>query len=139
MAVWTEPKIDWSSTDRFNISDYNRIKNNIQWLCDKANELNKSFPYADMGNDVATYDSYWKVEFFNAFEQNIETINKNILTKDYGISQRFFENGPFIRWDELNRIENACKSMKKILEDQEAARTLRLSFKLGNPLKGVNV
>jgi predicted glycosyltransferase involved in capsule biosynthesis len=136
MAVWTEPKIDWSSTDRFNISDYNRIKNNIQWLCDKANELYASFSYTDMGNDIVSYDSYWKVEFFNAFEENIEMINRNIFTKDYGISQRFFENGPFIKWDELNRIENACLSMKDILQRQEAGKTIRLSFRLGN-MKGV--
>lgn len=136
MAVWTEPKIDWSSTDRFNISDYNRIKNNIQWLCDKANELYASFSYTDMGNDIVSYDSYWKVEFFNAFEENIETINRNIFTKDYGISQRFFENGPFIKWDELKRIENACLSMKDILQRQEAGKTTRLYFRLGN-MKGV--
>lgn len=137
MAVeWTEPKVNWLSTGRFNISDYNRIKNNIQWLCEKANELYKSFSYADMGNDVVTRDSYWKVEFFNAFEQNLETVNKNILTKDYGVSQRFFENGPFIKWDELNRIESACLSMKDILERQEAGLTTRLSFRLGN-MKGV--
>lgn len=136
MAVWTEPKIDWSSTDRFNISDYNRIKNNIQWLCDKANELYASFLYADMGNDIVSYDSYWKAEFFNAFEENVEAINRNIFTQDYGVSQRFFENGPFIKWDELNRIENACLSMKDILQRQEAGKTTRLSFRLGN-MKGV--
>lgn len=138
MAVeWTEPKINWISTDRFNIADYNRIKNNIQWLCEKANKLNKSFSYADMGNNVATTDSYWKVECFNAFEQNLETINKNIFTKDYGVSQCFFENGPFIKWDELNRIESACLSMKDILERQEAGLS-RLALRLGNK-KGIYV
>ena len=139
MAEWISLKTNWVSTDRFNIADYNRIKNNIKWLCDKANQLYKEYEYAEMGNDIATTDSYWKVEYFNAFEKNIEEINKNILTKDYGVSQRFFENGPFIKWDELNRIENACERMKKILDNQELARTVRISFRLGNTLKGVNV
>lgn len=138
MAVWKEPKIDWSSTDRFNITDYNRIKNNIQWLFDKANKLYKNFSCVEMGNDIVSYDSYWKVEFFNAFEKNIETINRNIFTKDYGVSQRFFENGPFIKWDELNRIENACVSMKEILQRHEASMVTRLSFRLGN-MKGVRL
>ena len=136
---WKNPKTDWTSEDRFNISDYNRIKNNIQWIHEKANQFYKSFPIKEMGSDIVSYDSYWEVEKFNFFEENIDEINKNILSKDNGVSQRFFENGPFIRWDELNRIENACKTMKEILDNQETTRTVRLSFRLGKTLKGVNV
>lgn len=138
MAIeWTEPKTNWSSTDRFNISDFNRIKNNLKWLHNKSIELYRDFAVKDMGEDITSYESYWNVTFFNAFESNVETINNNIYTKEYGTSQRFFENGPFIKWDELNRIENACLHMKDILKRQELGLR-KLSFRLGS-MKGVKV
>lgn len=138
MAIeWTEPKIDWSSNDRFNIEDFNRIKNNLKWLHNKSIELYRNFTIKNMGEEITSYESYWNVNYFNAFEENVDLINNVILKKNYGHSQRFFENGPFIKWDELNRIEKACISMKSILERQEVALT-RLSFRIG-AMKGVNV
>ena len=134
-VVWMEPKTDWKITDRFNITDFNRIKNNISYLHEKAMETCRYFEIDHMGEDIESYDGYWNVDYFNAFEQNVEIINKNTFSQNYGISQRFFENGPFIKWDELNRIEKACMSIKEILERQEKTIT-RLDFRLGS-VKGV--
>ena len=103
----------------------------------KACELYRNFDIENMGYEVTSYESYWNVAFFNAFETNVDVINNTIYTKDYGISQRFFENGPFIKWDELNRIENACLQMKDILKRQELGLP-KLSFRLGS-MKGVKV
>lgn len=131
MAIeWNNPKTDWKETDRFNIEDFNRIKNNISWLHEKAVYLNRPFEIEDMGEDIVDYLSYWKVSSFNAFENNIESINKNILTKDYGTPQRFYENGAFIRWTELNRIESAILSMKNILDNHEKGLR-KIPFVLG--------
>ena len=127
----------WDSQDRFNINDYNRIKQNLSWIHKRATRLYKSFDIADMGEDIVSYESYWNAEYFNAFEENVDIINNAIFTKDYGIAQRFYENGPFIKWDELNRIENACLRMKQILDGQELSLR-KLSFRLGS-MKGVNV
>lgn len=136
MAIeWVEPKTNWSSNDRFNIADFNRIKNNLEYLHAKAVSMYKSFNILDMGNDIMSYENFWKVNYFNAFEENVDIINKIILTKDYGTSQRFFENGPFIKWDELNRVENACLQMKNILYRQEIGLR-KIPFSLGN-MKGV--
>lgn len=136
MAIeWTEPKTNWVSDDRFNIDDFNRIKNNLEHLHEKAIAMYRNFEIANMGDDITSFESYWNVAFFNAFESNVETINKTIYTQDYGISQRFFENGPFIKWDELNRIERACFSMKDVLDRQESG-LIKLSFRLGN-MKGI--
>lgn len=138
MAIeWTEPKTNWSSTDRFNISDFNRIKNNLKWLHNKSIELYRDFSIEDMGEDITSYESYWNVEYFNAFETNVDKINSEIYSQNFGISQKFFENGPFIKWEELNRIENACLQMKDILERQELGLP-KLSFRLGS-MKGVKV
>lgn len=136
-VVWTDPKTNWKNTDRFNISDFNRIKNNIEFLHNEAELLYKKFEISNMGQNIESYESYWDVNWFNAFEENVETINNIIFTQDYGIMQRFFENGPFIKWDELNRIESACLSIKEILDRQEAGLR-KLSFRFGS-MKGVNV
>ena len=134
-VVWTDPKTNWKNTDRFNVSDFNRIKNNIEFLHNEAELLYKKFEISNMGQNIESYESYWDVNWFNAFEENVETINNIIFTQDYGIMQRFFENGPFIKWDELNRIETACLRMKDILHRQKIGLR-KIPFSLGN-MKGV--
>lgn len=131
MAIkWEEPKIDWKSTDRFNFSDYNRIKNNISYIYRKATELNKPFDIEDMGEDINDYASFWNVIYFNAWENNIEALNNNVFMKDYGTKQTFYENGAFIQYSELNRLESAILNMKKILDAQEISVN-KLPFVLG--------
>ena len=131
MAVtWIEPKTDWNAeTDRFNIEDYNRIKNNLEYLHEKAVQLYHSFSIIDMGED-AEYPDFWDVNKFNAFEQNLNTINQHVYTRDFGASQTFYPNGIFIQAGELNRIESATLRMKQMFDGQENALQ-RLSFRLG--------
>lgn len=130
VTLWHTPKTNWKATDRFNYVDYNRIKNNLTYLYELAQEVYKQFSIVDMGADIEDYTGWFTAASFNAFESNLETINKNIFTQDYGVSQRFFDNGQFIKWDELNRIESATLQMNDLLERQKA--TLRkLPFRLG--------
>lgn len=135
VTLWRTPKTNWKATDRFNFVDYNRIKNNLVYLHQLSESLWSSFRISDMGEDITEYMAFWDVDVFNMFESNLELINQNILTQDFGVSQRFFENGAFIKWDELNRIEGAILSMNDLLERQKAGLR-RLSFRLGN-FKGV--
>lgn len=130
VSKWHTPKVNWTAVDRFNIEDYNRIKNNLVYLQERASELWKPFEIEDMGADIEEYTAYWPVEVFNMWERNLETVNQIILTQDYGFSQQFFENGPFIQYGELNRIESAILNMKDILDRQEAGLR-RLSFRSG--------
>lgn len=129
-TIWKPPKTDWKPTDKFNWIDYNRIKNNLTWLHKKACELYKTFSIEDMGDDIYSYSEYWKVEFFNAWEENLEIINKNMFFQNYGQKQRFFENGVFVQWNELNRIEDAILRMHDILESQESG-IRRIPFRFG--------
>ena len=130
VSLWHTPKTNWTINDRFNYVDYNRIKNNLTYLYELAQEVYKQFSIVDMGADIEDYTGWFTSAAFNAFESNLETINKNIFTQDYGVSQRFFDNGQFIKWDELNRIESATLQMNDRLERQKA--TLRkLPFRLG--------
>lgn len=133
---WLEPKTNWDKdTDRFEAEDYNRIKGNLNYLHERAQELYRKFEIEDMGSDKEKGPSFFYADEFNAFEQNLETINQIVFTQNYGESQAFYENGPFIDYAELNRIESAIFSMFDILNRQELG-LIKLSFRLGN-MKGI--
>lgn len=133
---WQQPKTDWMD-NRFNINDYNRIKENLEYLHEKAQNLYHIFQVEDLGANKADYSEYFYADEFNAFESNLDTINNNIFSQEIGEKQTFFDNGPFIDWEELNRIESASLIIYRMLNRQEPALH-RLSFRLGN-LKGVSV
>lgn len=137
MAIWQEPKTDWTSDDRLNYQDYNRIKNNLEYLWEEARLLHGDFSLDNMGPDMQSAEESWKARYFNAIESNVDSINANIFTQDYGIRQTFYENGPFIRYTELNRIEGAISGMKGIIDGTKAGKR-RLAFRLGG-MKGLRV
>lgn len=127
---WIEPKTDWTSQDTFNFSDYNRIKNNIAYLRERAVKLVKPFEIQDMGDDMTSYAQLFEASKFNTLEQNLETINNNAYLKDYGTKQTFYDNGVFIAYAELNRIESATLDIYNMLGRQEIGLR-RLAFRLG--------
>lgn len=133
--AWITPKTNWISTDRFNIADYNRIKNNLEYLHEYAENLYLPFNFNDMGNNKSDYADYFYADEFNLFEDNLKILNQNVFTQDFGIAQRFYDNGPFIQFGELNRIESAVLKIYELLGRQEAGLS-KLSFRLGNA-KGV--
>lgn len=134
---WIEPKINWNKNDKFNIQDYNRIRGNLLFLSEKANELYPEFFVSEMGSEKTSYADFFYADEFNAFEENIDIINENIFTENYGIKKRFFDNGEFIKFDELNRIESAILNMKGILDRQKVGKN-RIAFRLGD-FKGVKI
>ena len=127
---WIEPKTDWTSQDTFNFSDYNRIKNNIAYLRERAVKLVKPFEIQDMRDDMTSYAELFDASKFNILEQNLETINNNAYLKDYGTKQTFYDNGVFIAYAELNRIESATLDIYNMLGRQEIGLR-RLAFRLG--------
>lgn len=132
MAIdWIIPKTDWKSTDRFNISDYNRIRNDILFLRNKLSEINIFFEIEDMGDDMTDYSGYWDFNIFNAIEKNVEKINSRMEKKDFGETKTFFPNGRFVTFDELNRIENAILDMKMTLDNIEKG-IRHIPFRLGS-------
>lgn len=137
MAIWQTPKTDWTASDRMNYRDYNRIRNNIMYLKDEAAEMFGNFDIEDMGQEIESPEENWKVKYFNAFEENVDIINKNMMSKDYGFKQTFYPNGIFIGYAELNRIEGAILGMKSTIDGIIAGRR-RLTFRLGYP-KGLAV
>lgn len=129
---WQEPKINWTEKDAFNIVDFNRIRGNLLYLWQHAKEVCMDFEIKEMGQEVTSYKTGWNVEYFNAFEENVDKINKNTFEQDYGLRQTFYINGVFIQYNELNRIENAILNIKKIIDGIELGR-IRIPFRLGMP------
>lgn len=137
MMGWTEPKTGWKSDDRFNISDYNRIKGNIEYLHSLAQELYRYFPIPELGEDKLDYADYFYAREFNNMEDSLEKINKIIYSQNIGEKQIFVDNGVFIDWKELNRLESASLKIYELLNTQKALLP-RMNFRLGN-VKGVRV
>lgn len=137
MMGWTEPKTEWKSDDRFNISDYNRIKGNIEYLHSLAQELYRYFHIPELGEDKLYYEDYFYAREFNNMEDSLEKINQVIYSQNIGEKQIFVDNGVFIDWKELNRLESASLKIYELLNTQKALLP-RMNFRLGN-VKGVRV
>lgn len=131
--AWIEPKTNWDSSSRFNIEDFNRIKNNLLYLHDVALVRVGAFEIESMGEDLYVgEDEYknWVVEDFNAIENNLHTISNKIIDADIGAKKTFYENGLMPDYDELNRIESVTLRNKNAL-DNLSAGLRRIPFKLG--------
>lgn len=133
--MYSEPKTDWESGDIFECSDYNRIKNNINYLKEQAELFCAPIiNFEDMGTDK-TYTDFYYADEFNKFENNLDSINKVAYSQDIGLKQTFYDNGAFISSSEINRLENACRVIKNMLDAIKKSRQ-RLPFTLGN-YKGI--
>lgn len=135
---WTPPKIDWFgstdeegvySGDRFNNEDYNRIKNNLNYLRELAVALYPAFAINFLGDDKTKRDFFYADEI-NKIEDNIDIIAKNTANFYYGEKQTFYDNGKIFDYNELNRIESAILNMYEQLTNQYRGRRM-LSFPLG--------
>ena len=137
--AWVKPKTDWYGKrdangvytgDRFNATDFNRIKNNLQYLRDKAITLYDRFNIVSLGADRTPADYYYADEI-NQLEENLNTINRNTFKRSYGSTPTYFENGKTMDFAELNRLEGAMLDIYERLEHQAAnRRTLVMNFGL---------
>lgn len=124
---WITPKTDWDG-DAVNPTDYNRIKNNLLYLHNKINEhFPPDKPLPDLGVDKAYGDYYYASEF-NAFEDELEDLNKRAYNYDIGKKQIFVSLGKFITSNELNRIESATLKLYQMIEQIEG-KSVRTAFK----------
>lgn len=130
VASWITSKIDWKPTDRFNIQDFNRIRNNMISLWELLQWEFGNFTIEDMGSELTEYTGRWNVNHFNAFEKNLEIFRTLLPIDDFGLTQTFYYNGMFIKYDELNRIENLLLSFRQYATSREAG-IRKLPFRLG--------
>lgn len=129
--MWSEPKTNWVQSDRFNFSDYNRIKNNIAYLKERAIEIYLDFPFEDMGADKVSYADYPYADEFTKLESNLERIRVNTFRFDDSESKTWYENQRTPSYEDFNRIEMACLKFYKGLERVKANKG-KLSLRLGS-------
>ena len=127
--MWQTPKTNWKEGDFFNIEDYNRIKGNINEIRSQALLLWPDFTFEEMGTDK-TYEDYgFYADEINRFETNLDYICAGTYAFKIGSRQTFYENQPFIDWEELNRIEEACRLIYNNIQSRYNGRKT-LSFTL---------
>jgi hypothetical protein len=135
--AWETPKTDWYghtdengiyNGDRFNAVDFNRIKNNLDYLREFAIKLFKDFTIVSLGDD-RTYEDYFYADEINQIEENLNTINNNTLKRPYGNAPLYEDNGRTMDFAELNRIEGAILDLYNRLHNEfEGRRMLTWNF-----------
>jgi hypothetical protein len=136
-VAWQTPKTNWEVTydangnyvgDYFNAEDYQRIKGNLLVLKDMAEELYGTIPMPAIP-DISALSYYYETTI-NALERSIDAIANNTYAAGLFVTKTWHGNDPAPLADDLNRIENACLRMYKMLPLQAAARK-KLAFTLG--------
>lgn len=145
--AWITPKTDWKAEydgagqyigDYFNITDYNRIKNNLVHLRNLATEMWYKVPTITVGADkhypIANSPDFDNDNFFadeiNLIEDGLQTLEDFINLFNHGAKKTYYDNGSFIGYAELNRIESAELDLYNHITDSIAGKH-KLAFKLG--------
>ena len=130
--MWQTPKTDWHGRvdangvyegDRFNAVDFNRIKNNLQYLRDMAIKLYQEFTIPSLGADRTPRD-YFYADEINQLEENLKTINSKTLKRSYGNPPTYVANGNTMDFAELNRLERAILDLYDRLTNESEGRRM---------------
>ena len=135
--MWVTPKTDWHYEldsdglyigDRFNAVDFNRIKNNLEYLREMAIKMYDEFTIHALGTDRTTND-YFYADEINQLEDNLNTINSNSIKGAYGSAPSYTANGNVMDFTELNRLEGAILDLYDKLSNQnDGRRTFTWNF-----------
>ena len=134
--AWSTPKTDWNGGtvggvyigDRFNAVDFNRIKNNLEYLRELAIKMYEEFSIQSLGSDRTPKDFLYADEI-NALEDNLKTINNNSLKRSYGNVPVYVDNGNTMDFKELNRLESAILDLyEKLTNEYEGRRMFTWNF-----------
>lgn len=147
--AWQTPKTNWKAQydvtglfigDFFNVTDYNRIKNNLLHLREMAARLMGNVPVITVGADKHYPSShnmendYFYADEINLIEDGLAALDARLPFVDFGSKKTYYPNGAFIDYTELNRIERAELNLYNILTDSIAGQR-RLAFKLGKRME----
>ena len=127
--MWQTPKTDWQESYFFNVEDYNRIKGNLNEIRAQAVILWPEFSLEDMGADKTYEDYSFYADEINRFETNVGRICAGTYPFAVGNQKTFYDNQPFIDWQELNRIEEACRLIYSNIQSRLNGRKI-LAFTL---------
>lgn len=134
--MWATPKTDWHGEvvddvyigDRFNAVDFNRIKNNLEYLRELAVKMYEEFTIQSLGNDRTPKD-YFYADEINKLEANLTTINSKSLKRSYGSAPTYVDNGNTMDFKELNRLESAILDLyERLTNEYEGRRMFTWNF-----------
>ena len=143
MLKWEKPKTDWNANldengnyigDRFNASDYNRIKNNLEFLRQMASQTYQEFKIQNVSNDKTPSD-YFYADEINKIEQNLKTINTKTINIRCDEPKIYRDNQATMTYEDLNRLESLTEKIYNILKNQINNRRM-FKWNFGN--KGGN-
>ena len=138
MALPSTPKTDWAVTydengkyagDFFSYVDFNRIRNNLDALTTLGEDL-YVFSFSTELPSTKDVTGYPYASDINAFETRLHEINQQSLRLSIGSKKTFTDNGAFIDWKELNRIESATLKLYEAFSEIYGGRRM-LKFRLG--------
>ena len=130
--MWVTPKTDWHYEldsdglyigDRFNAVDFNRIKNDLEYLRELAITMYDSFTINALGVDRTPKD-YFYADEINQLEENLNTINTKSIKGSYGNTPSYTANGNVMDFTELNRLEGATLDLYDKLSNQNDGRRI---------------
>lgn len=135
--MWKTPKTDWHYGldseglyvgDRFNATDFNRIKNNLEHLRGLAIKMYDDFTIQALGADRTPKD-YFYADEINQLEENLNTVNQKSIKGVYGNTPSYTANGNIMDFAELNRLEGAILDLYDKLSNQnDGRRTFTWNF-----------
>ena len=138
--MWEKPKTNWHGEtdpngkytgDRFNASDFNRIKNNIQHLRDIAIILYNTFDITSLGRDRTPVD-YFYADEINQLWKNLNTINEKTFKINYTDIPLYEDEKRTMHYRELNKLEEAILELYNLLKNQYySRRKFKWSFGMG--------
>ena len=133
--AWITPKVDWTSDDYINFTDYNRICNNLNWVKDEANELGFSYPGWEVMTLATDYSDNPYADMWNTVVDNYNLLD-DIYPNFEPIEDVFSVNGYYIAYGTLNTLERNILLLDTVLS-VAIANIPRLAIILGgnNKLK----
>ena len=105
---WITPKTDWVYTDYFNVADYNRIKDNLLYLCDQIGYVTTL--------ESITSDYIPTTTFFHNINNLTKILYNLICHTTTELRTTFYENSTGWTADELNIIEGLIIEMYTVLK-----------------------
>lgn len=136
--AWQTPKTDWAIRynengeyvgDYFNVTDYNRIKGNLEHLAQQA----ALYAVAPTALDIPTIDvsMFCYVEPYNAVERAIDKLlATGVITTNTVATKTWLSNAYMPTAEDYNRIENACLEIYHWFQ-MLSQSTLQLPIRLG--------
>mgnify|MGYP007003898512 FL=1 len=124
--AWETPTTDGEGIytgDRFNATDFNRIKNNLDYLRELAIKMYDEFSIVFLGSDRTPVD-YFYADEINQLEENLTTINNKTLKRSYGNPPTYVANGNTMDFAELNRLESAMLDLYGRLTNEFEGRRM---------------